>query len=140
MCDHYIVQVVYKAQNSRNAGFYVLVLHIFYDAACVELITYVIENKAHYVHQQAHIPDIEFLNYIFEKYRLVDSIKELKCCGSLKIKMKKSRQPSESDIFSEYFTLDKSELDEIYRDCTDEEGYVYYTKIQEWAKKTGGAK
>lgn len=44
------------------------------------------------------------------------------------------------DIFSEYFSLDKSELDEIYRDCTDEEGYVYYTKIQEWAKKTGGAK
>lgn len=44
------------------------------------------------------------------------------------------------DIFSEYFSLDKSELDEIYRNCTDEEGYVYYTKIQEWAKKTGGAK
>ena len=44
------------------------------------------------------------------------------------------------DIFSEYFSLDKSELDEIYRNCTDEDGYVYYTKIQEWAKKTGGAK
>ena len=44
------------------------------------------------------------------------------------------------DIFAEYFSLDKSELDEIYRNCTDEDGYVYYTKIQEWAKKTGGAK
>lgn len=44
------------------------------------------------------------------------------------------------DLFSEYFSLDKSELDEIYRNCTDEDGYVYYTKIQEWAKKTGGAK
>ena len=44
------------------------------------------------------------------------------------------------DIFAEYFSLDKSELDEIYKNCTDEEGYVYYTKIQEWAKKTGGSK
>lgn len=54
-------------------------------------------------------------------------------------KVKKYASEAE-DIFSEYFSLDKSELDEIYRDCTDEEGYVYYTKIQEWAKKTGGAK
>jgi hypothetical protein len=44
------------------------------------------------------------------------------------------------DIFAEYFSLDKSELDEIYKECTDEEGYVYYTKVREWAKKTGGAK
>ena len=44
------------------------------------------------------------------------------------------------DIFAEYFSLDKSELDEIYHSCIDEDGYVYYTKIQEWAKKTGGAK
>jgi hypothetical protein len=43
-------------------------------------------------------------------------------------------------IFAEYFSLDKSDLDEIYEDCVDEDGYVYYTKIQEWAKKTGGAK
>jgi hypothetical protein len=43
-------------------------------------------------------------------------------------------------IFAEYFSLDKSDLDEIYDDCVDEDGYVYYTKIQEWAKKTGGAK
>ena len=43
-------------------------------------------------------------------------------------------------IFAEYFSLDKSDLDEIYEDCVDEGGYVYYTKIQEWAKKTGGAK
>ncbi|MBR3278021.1 MAG: hypothetical protein IKG01_03795 [Lachnospiraceae bacterium] len=54
-------------------------------------------------------------------------------------KVKKYASEAE-DIFSEYFSLDKSELDEIYRNCTDEEGYVYYTKIQEWAKKTGGAK
>ena len=54
-------------------------------------------------------------------------------------KVKKYASEAE-DIFSEYFSLDKSELDEIYRNCTDEDGYVYYTKIQEWAKKTGGAK
>ena len=54
-------------------------------------------------------------------------------------KVKKYASEAE-DIFSEYLSLDKSELDEIYRNCTDEEGYVYYTKIQEWAKKTGGAK
>lgn len=54
-------------------------------------------------------------------------------------KVKKYASEAE-DLFSEYFSLDKSELDEIYRNCTDEEGYVYYTKIQEWAKKTGGAK
>ena len=54
-------------------------------------------------------------------------------------KVKKYASEAE-DIFSEYFSLDKSELDEIYRNCTDEEGYVYYMKIQEWAKKTGGAK
>ena len=54
-------------------------------------------------------------------------------------KVKKYASEAE-DIFSEYFSLDKSELDEIYKDCTDEDGYVYYTKIQEWAKKTGGAK
>ena len=54
-------------------------------------------------------------------------------------KVKKYAAEAE-DIFSEYFSLDKSELDEIYRNCTDEDGYVYYTKIQEWAKKTGGAK
>ena len=53
-------------------------------------------------------------------------------------KVKKYAAEAE-DIFSEYFSLDKSELDEIYRNCTDEDGYVYYTKIQEWAKKTGGA-
>ena len=43
-------------------------------------------------------------------------------------------------IFAEYFSLDKSDLDEIYEDCVDEDGHVYYTKIQEWANKTGGAK
>lgn len=44
------------------------------------------------------------------------------------------------NIFAEYFSLSKSDLDEIHEDCTDEEGFVYYTKIQEWAEKTGGAK
>lgn len=41
-------------------------------------------------------------------------------------------------IFAEYFGLSKSDLDEIYKTSIDEGGYLYDSRIREWAEKTGG--
>lgn len=50
-------------------------------------------------------------------------------------KAKEYREEAE-DIFANYLSLDKSDLDEIYEDSVDEGGYLYWSKIDEWAERT----
>ncbi|MDO4804803.1 MAG: zinc ribbon domain-containing protein [Lachnospiraceae bacterium] len=52
-----------------------------------------------------------------------------------KEKAKGYREEAE-EIFADYLSLDKSKLDEIYEGSIDDGGYLYWSKIDEWAERT----
>ncbi len=47
-------------------------------------------------------------------------------------------QKEAEEIFAQYFSLDRSDLDEIYESSIDDGNYLYRSKINDWAAKTGG--
>jgi len=44
------------------------------------------------------------------------------------------------EIFAKYLSLNKSDLDEIYNASVEDDGYLYRSRIYDWAEKTGGNK
>ena len=55
--------------------------------------------------------------------------------GDEKAKVERYRGEAE-EIFADEFSLSRSDLDEIYESSVDESGYLYWSKIREWAEKT----
>ena len=47
-------------------------------------------------------------------------------------------QKEAEEILEEYFSLSRSDLDEIHESSVDEGNYLYRSQIREWAAKTGG--